>query len=93
MTSFKQVDDSIDVDLFADVGTKFQLTLTSSVTIMDPYACYIENLKSCFDFDALRSFAQRDDFSLLFDGMHGAGGPFAKKVLVEELGLPEVSNF
>jgi len=90
LTSFKQVD-SADVDLFADVGTTFQLTPTSSVTIMDPFACYIDNLKSCFDFDALRSFAQRSDFSLLFDGMHGAGGPFAKKILVEELGLPETS--
>ena len=27
---------------------------------------------------------------MLFDGMHGAGGIFAKRVLVEELGLPEV---
>jgi phosphoglucomutase len=29
--------------------------------------------------------------SIAYDGMHGAGGPFAKRVLVEELGLPEVS--
>ena len=27
---------------------------------------------------------------MVFDGMHGAGGKFAQRVLVEELGLPEV---
>merc|ERR1719215_461280 len=51
----------------------------------------MDSLKSCFDFDKLRNFAKRSDFSLLFDGMHGAGGPFAKKVLVDELELPESS--
>ena len=30
---------------------------------------------------------------MLFDGMHGAGGIFAKRVLVDELGLPEVRPF
>jgi len=28
---------------------------------------------------------------MVFDGMHGAGGPFARRVLVEELGLPKSS--
>ena len=88
--SFKSIEDSADIDLDADVGTMYALTDTSSVTIIDPFDEYVSTLKSCFDFDALRNFAQRPDFSLLFDGMHGAGGPFARKVLVEELGLPEV---
>jgi phosphoglucomutase len=79
------------MDLNAPVGTTFALTSTSTVTIIDPFQEYVTVLKSCFDFDALRKFAQRPDFSLLFDGMHGAGGPFARRVLVEELGLPEVS--
>ena len=35
---------------------------------------------------------KRPGFSLLFDAMHGAGGPFARKVFLEELGLPEVSS-
>jgi phosphoglucomutase len=60
------------------------------VTIIDPFEDYVSTLKSCFDFDALKNFAKRPGFSILFDGMHGAGGPFAKKVLIEELGLPEV---
>ena len=68
------------------------MTSDSTVTIIDPFAEYIETLKSCFDFDAIREFGKRSDFSILFDGMHGAGGPFAKRILVEELGFPEVNN-
>lgn len=61
------------------------------MTIIDPFEEYITVLKTCFDFDKLRQFAERPAFRVLFDGMHGAGGPFARRVLVEELGLPEVS--
>lgn len=60
------------------------------MTIIDPFEEYLSTLKSCFDFDDLKRFAERPGFSILFDGMHGAGGPFAEKVLIEELGLPEV---
>ncbi len=52
----------------------------------------METLKTCFNFDKLRSFCQgKGPSTLLFDGMHGAGGPFARKIFVDELGLPEVS--
>lgn len=87
---FKTVEGSVDIDLDADAGTAFSLTPDSTVTIIDPFAEYVSTLKSCFDFDAIREFAKRPDFSILFDGMHGAGGPFAERVLVEELGFPKV---
>jgi phosphoglucomutase len=80
------------VDLEAVPGTTFSLTATSTVTIIDPFYEYVEVLQSCFDFDAIKKFARRPGFSILFDGMHGAGGPFARRVLVEELGFPEVSD-
>jgi len=76
--------------LDASVGTTNDLTGSSTVTIIDPFDEYVNVLKSCFDFAALREFSKKPGFSLLFDGMHGAGGPFARRVLVEELGLPEV---
>lgn len=50
----------------------------------------MDTLKECFDFDNLKDFGKKEGFKMLFDGMHGAGGIFAKRVLVEELGLPEV---
>jgi len=63
---------------------------TSTVTIIDPFTEYVEVLKESFDFDAIREFAKNPEFSILFDGMHGAGGPFAQRILVEGLGFPEV---
>ena len=90
ISSYKIISNSPDVDLSAPVGTQYQLA-TTTVTIIDPYQNYLDALKSCFDFDKLRKFGARKGFSMLFDGMHGAGGPFAQRVLVEELGLPESS--
>lgn len=76
----------------AAVGTTYALTPACTVTIIDPYEEYVAVLKQCFDFEAIKTFmAARPDFSVVFDGMHGAGGPFAQRVLVKELGLPEVS--
>jgi hypothetical protein len=60
--------------------------------VIDPFEEYVAVLKSCFDFEALANFGKRPGFSILFDGMHGAGGPFARRVLIEELGLPEVRH-
>lgn len=91
--SFKTVENAKDIDLNADIGTKVSITDTSMVTIIDPFETYVDTLKECFDFESLKKFGQREEFSILFDGMHGAGGPFAKRVLVDELGLPEVSHW
>jgi phosphoglucomutase len=91
ITSFMTVEGSGPFDVDAEVGTLFPLTATSSVTIIDPFEEYLEVLKGCFDFDAMKAFAKRPGFSILFDGMHGAGGPFARRILVEELGFPESS--
>ena len=93
ISTFKTVEGTPDFDLDAPVGTTYQLTASSTVTIIDPYKEYIAVLKECFDFDSLAKFLRdRPDFSMIFDGMHGAGGPFANKVLVGELGLPEVRH-
>lgn len=77
----------------AKVGTQTPLTSSSVVTIIDPFEDYVKVLKKCFDFSAMSAFCKRPEFSLLFDGMHGAGGPFARRVLVEELGLDESCLF
>ncbi|KAL9186207.1 hypothetical protein ACHAXT_005445 [Thalassiosira profunda] len=89
IAEYKTLENVEDVDLDAPVGTTYRLTPTATVTIVDPFRNYLDALRACFDFDALKKFCARDDFSVVFDGMHGAGGPFARRVLVEELGLPE----
>lgn len=88
--SYKTLEDVPDMDWSAPVGTVYQLSATTQVTIVDPFEEYVTVLKSCFDFDALKAFAQKGQFSLLYDGMAGAGGPFARRILLQELGLPEV---
>ena len=46
-------------------------------------------LKTVFDFSAIKTLLDRPDFSVIYDCMHGVNGPYAKKVLVDELGQPE----
>ena len=91
MSEYKTLEKSEDIDLDAPAGTEYQLTPTSTVTIIDPYQNYLDALKSCSDFEGLKEFAAREGFSMVFDGMHGAGWPFAKRVLLEELGVPALS--
>jgi phosphoglucomutase len=91
LSNYKTVEGTAEIDLNAEVGSRYSLTPTSTVTVIDPFEEYVSILKTCFDFDALSKFCKRSDVSLLFDGMHGAGGPFARRVLIEQLGLPEVS--
>ena len=91
INSFKTLEDCADIDFNAAAGTTYALTSGSTVTIIDPFEQYVATLKECFDFDSLAKFGKHPSFSILFDGMHGAGGPFAQRVLIEELGLPESS--
>lgn len=37
----------------------------------------------------MKAFVARSDFNLLFDGMHGASGPYAKKIFGEILGVSD----
>jgi phosphoglucomutase len=90
ISSFKTLDSVTEIDFDAPLGTTYALTPSTTVTIIDQFEEYVDVLKTCFDFDALQDFAKRPGFSLVFDGMHGAGGPFARRVLVEELSMPEV---
>ncbi|GMH95008.1 hypothetical protein TrVE_jg5349 [Triparma verrucosa] len=75
-----------DIDLNAEAGTKTVLGSTT-VTIIDPFETYISTLRTSFDFPLLSSFISDPRVSILFDGMHGAGGPFASKILGDILGV------
>ena len=48
-------------------------------------------MRTLFDFDQLKAFVSRKDFSLLFDGMHGVSGPYAKRIFGDILGVNEDS--
>jgi phosphoglucomutase len=63
------------------------------VSIIDSVKDYVELLQSIFDFDLIRSFltSKTDDFRVLFDGLHGVTGPYARAILLDTLQLPESS--
>ncbi len=58
------------------------------VEIIDCVTDYANALERIFDFNALRTFVQRSDFSMAYDGMNGVAGPYGKGILGGLLGLP-----
>jgi len=65
----------------------------TEVQIIDSVADYVELLQGIFDFQLIKDFLQNnaESFRILFDGLHGVTGPYARAILVETLGLPEAS--
>lgn len=72
-----------------------------TVSVIDAMEDYVGLLKKIFDFDALRALMKKEGFKFLFDALSGGTnlmvaprtktlvmGPFARRVLVEELGAP-----
>jgi len=62
-----------------------------AIEVVDAAQFYATFLATIFDFDLLKRFVQRKDFSMVYDSMNGVAGPFARQVLVNKLGLPESS--
>jgi phosphoglucomutase len=59
----------------------------SEITIINPFADYLEILQAIFDFAALRGLF-RKGFRLLFDAMHGITGPYASEIFEKLLQAP-----
>ena len=58
------------------------------VSVIDAVADYVQLLKSIFDFPLIKSFlASTPSFKVLFDGLHGVTGPYARAIFLEELSL------
>eukprot|EP00878_Enallax_costatus_P002896 GHUV01003090.1.p1 GENE.GHUV01003090.1~~GHUV01003090.1.p1 ORF type:complete len:440 (+),score=170.70 GHUV01003090.1:566-1885(+) len=72
-----------DVDLNKLGVTKFG---DFEIEIVDPIADYLATMKEVFDFDMLKKFVTRPDFSMVFDSMHAVTGPYAKAIFVDQLG-------
>jgi len=74
-----------DIDLSKVGVTKFG---DFEVEVVDPVADYLAVLKAVFDFPLLKRFLARKDFRMVFDSMHAVTGPYAQRILVQELGAP-----
>jgi phosphoglucomutase len=85
ITEYKITTASPDIDFSRPGSHDFE---GLKVEVIDAAANYVTLMKSIFDFPALTAFVARDDFSLMYDSMHGVAGPFANEIFVKELGLP-----
>jgi phosphoglucomutase len=54
-------------------GNDFSVT----VNVIDSCEIYLQYMQQLFDFEAMKKLVARSDFNMLFDGMHGASGPYA----------------
>ena len=82
------IDDDLRVEdiLFCKVGTKFVVANTESVlTVVDPFADYIELLRGEFDFEKIGALLESENFNMVFDGMHGAGGPVSEREMATDI--------
>ncbi|KAG8703349.1 Phosphoglucomutase-2 [Ceratobasidium sp. 395] len=62
------------------------------VEILDSVKDYLALLKDIFDFPLIKSFlSSNPSYRVLFDGLNGVTGPYAKAIFLETLGLPPSS--
>lgn len=60
-----------------------------SVEVISSTESHVTLLKTIFDFGAIKALLDRPDFTMIYDSMHGVNGPYARNVLVDELGQSE----
>lgn len=81
-----------------DINTPGSTTVESAdgstevnVEVISTTDAHVSLLKTIFDFGAIKSLLDRPDFTMVYDCMHGVNGPYAKAVVVDELGQSESS--
>jgi phosphoglucomutase len=60
----------------------------TELTVFDPLQDYTALMRELFDFEKLQALF-RGGFRMLFDGMHGATGPYAHYIFEQCLGAPQ----
>ena len=84
LTTYKLIDEEIPTLENEKSFTIFQ----SKVIIIDGVQNYLSLMEDIFDFDQIGDFLS-NDFSIVFDAMNAVTGPYARKILIERIGLPE----
>lgn len=85
-TNFPTIDTSIvgSTVIASDDGSQ-----EVTVEVIDTTEPSVKLLKTIFDFHAIKALLDRPDFSMVYDSMHGVNGPYARAILIDELGQPE----
>ncbi len=63
----------------------------TTVKVIDPVTDYTRLMAQLFDFDRMRQALTSGAVTICFDAMHAVTGPYAKRILEEELGAPRGS--
>jgi len=59
----------------------------TEILVIDPVADYAEQMAQLFDFQKIRALFA-GGFRMCFDAMHAINGPYAREILVNQLGAP-----
>lgn len=93
ITSYRTVDLPHEIDITKvathQLGRVEGFEHSSTVHVVDSRVAYVDLMKRLFDFDAIVDLMSRPDFTMLFDGMHGASGPYATAILGDIFGVPK----
>ena len=63
--------------------------LDLEIEVIDAVDDYAQLMASIFDFDKISALLTSDNFSMCFDAMHAVTGPYATRILEEQLGAPQ----
>ena len=75
-----------------DLDTLGETSLAGTVIeVLDPVAIYADLMEGLFDFEAIKELLTNPRFQLRFDAMHAVTGPYAREILVNRLGAPDIS--
>ncbi|MDL2283930.1 alpha-D-glucose phosphate-specific phosphoglucomutase [Oxalobacter sp. OttesenSCG-928-P03] len=80
-----RISDAPDVDL-SRIGQAEMDGM--QIEVIDSVSDYAELMQSLFDFEAIRSLFS-SGFSMRFDAMHAVCGPYATRIIEDELGAPK----
>ncbi|RDD41485.1 Phosphoglucomutase-1 [Trichoplax sp. H2] len=65
------------------------------VEVIDPVSDYVDLMKELFDFESIRNLLAgsktRSPLKIIINCLNGVTGPYAKRILCDELGAPESS--
>jgi phosphoglucomutase len=82
-----RIADSGGIDIDRRGVQKLEGTDVEVVDCVEDYAALMQKL---FDFDCIRDWLKKNH-SVRFDAMHAVTGPYAQRILVDQLGAPQAS--
>jgi phosphoglucomutase len=88
LQSYRMLEGGGETDLDNLGETQLEGTV---VEVLDPVAIYADLMESLFDFAAIKEIVANPRFQIRFDAMHAVTGPYAREILVNRLGAPEIT--